>query len=123
MADQLITSKKQKGKLFFLTLIIVSGICVFSLLFLEFEGDRVTVYTIEKFVLNPGLFEKEILDEVNPEEKKQVVSDLHQFFSSAKSRFESKEKVAMVSDKMREVMEDKKITKEEIQALENLLKN
>ncbi|MHB8483298.1 MAG: hypothetical protein ACYDBV_11295 [Nitrospiria bacterium] len=115
--------KRKKGKLFFLTLIIVSGICVFSLLFLAFEGDKVTVYMIEKFVMEQGIFEKELSDEINPEEKKEVVLDIHRFFESARSGFESKEKIATVGNKLREIMEDRKITREEILALESLLKN
>ncbi|MBI1821492.1 MAG: hypothetical protein HY036_11380 [Nitrospirae bacterium] len=121
--DQPLKPKQKKGKLFFLILIIVSGICVFSLLFLAFEGDKVTVYMIERFVMDQGIFEKELSDEINPEEKKEVILNLHQFFNSAKSSFESKEKVALVGSKLREIMEDKKMTREEVQALESLLKN
>ena len=121
--DQSLKSKQKKGKLFFLILIIVSGICVFSLLFLAFEGDKVTVYAIEKFVMDQGVFEKELSDEINPEEKREIILELHHFFTSAKSGLESKKKIAVIGSKLREIMEDRKITKEEIHGLENLLKN
>ena len=121
--DPLLRPEQKKGKIFFLILIIVSGICVFSLLLLAFEGDKVTVYMIERFVMDRGIFEKELSDEINPKEKKEVILNLHHFFDSAILGFESKEKVALVGSKLREIMEDMKMTKEEVQALERLLKN
>jgi polyhydroxyalkanoate synthesis regulator phasin len=121
MKEEHIKTKPKKGKIFFLTLIILSGIAVFSLLFLAFEGDRVTSYTIEKFVLSRDLLEKEFSQEVTPEERKRVVSDLHLFFESARLGVESKERVASIGGKLREMMEDHKITREEVQELENLL--
>lgn len=121
MKEEPIKLKTKKGKFFFLTLIILSGIAVFSLLFLAFEGDRVTSYTIEKFVLSRDLLEKEFTEEVTLDERRRVVSDLHLFFESARLGVETKERVASIGGKLREMMEDRKITREEVQELENLL--
>jgi hypothetical protein len=121
MPEEPIKVKPKKGKIFFLTLIILSGIAVFSLLFLAFEGDRVTSYTIEKFVLSRDLLEKEFTEEVTPDERRKVVSDLHHFFESVRSGMETKERVASIGGKLREIMEDHKITRKEVQELENLL--
>jgi len=119
--ENVIERKKQKGKLFFLTLIIVSGIAVFSLLFLAFEGDRVTSYTIERFVLDQGIVEREIAPDVPSEVRAQFISDLHRFFSQARSGNESKEKVASVGGKLKEIMADQVISSDEIRALERLI--
>jgi hypothetical protein len=113
--------KPKKGKVFFLILIFVSGIAVFSLLFLAFEGDKVTIYTIEKYILNRNIVENELLPEVTLEERVKFIEDLHHFFDSAKAGGVSKEKLALVAGKLREVMEDHQITKPEVQELENLL--
>lgn len=112
---------QKKGKLFFLTLIVLSGMVVFSLLFLAFEGDRVTSYTIEKFVLNQDVIEKEFLPEVSSEERQEILSELHRFFESAQAGFESKEKVALVGGKLRDMMADRKISREEVLELRGLL--
>ncbi|MFI5303477.1 MAG: hypothetical protein ACHQYP_01665 [Nitrospiria bacterium] len=114
-------SARKNGKLFFLTLITLSGIAVFSLLFLAFEGDRVTSYTIEKFVLNQDVIEKEFLPEVDSTERSEVLSELHHFFESAQKGLVPKERVALVGGKLRDIMEDRKITREEVLELKNLL--
>ena len=114
---------KRKGKAFFLALIILSGIAVFSLLFLAIEGDRVTSYTIQKFVLDQDLLDKEFSDSVNPDERKRVVSDLRKFFESARSGSESRERVALIGGRLREIMEDRRITRDEVEELESLLAN
>ena len=123
MKEEQKKTKRKKGKIFFLTLIILSGIAVFSLLFLAFEGDRVTSYMIEKYVLSRDLLDKEFTEEVTTEERKRIVSDLHLFFESARAGVETKERVASIGGKLREMMEDHKITREEVQELETLLKN
>ncbi len=105
-----------------MALIAISGVLVFSLLFLAFEGDKVTSYTIEKFVLDGGVFEKALSDEIDPEEKRAVVLKLHQFFERAKSGTESKERIALIGGKLREILEDHRITREEAAGLEELLK-
>jgi hypothetical protein len=117
-----IKPKKKSGQYFFLALIAISGVLVFSLLFLAFEGDKVTSYTIEKFVLDGGVFEKALSDEIDPEEKRAVVLKLHQFFERAKSGTESKERIALIGGKLREILEDHRITREEAAGLEELLK-
>ncbi len=117
-----IKPKKKSGQFFFLALIAISGVFVFSLLFLAFEGDKVTSYTIEKFVLDGGVFEKGLSDEIGPGEKKAVVLKLRQFFERAKSGAESKERIAQVGGKLREILEDRRITREEAAGLEELLK-
>src|ERR1700693_6340286 len=85
----------KKGKWFFLTLITLSGFVVFSMLFLALEGDKVTIYTIEKFVLENGAFAREFSDEISPEERREALIELRRFFASAKEGFESKEKIAL----------------------------
>ncbi|MBI1823461.1 MAG: hypothetical protein HY200_07830 [Nitrospirae bacterium] len=119
--EESVLTKPKKEKVFFLILIIVSGIAVFSLLFLAFEGDKVTIYTIEKYVLDREVFEKAFLPEVDSDERKKILSDLHHFFNSAKRGLESKERVAQVGGKLREVMEDRQVTRTEVQELEILL--
>ena len=112
----------KKGKFFFLSLIILSGIAVFSLLFLEFEGDKVTIYMIDKFVLDRGVLAREMSDDIPPEEREEILHELRNFFESAKAGFESMDKVAMIGGKLREIMADGRVTREEIGELRRALK-
>lgn len=111
----------KKGKWFFLTLITLSGIVVFSMLFLALEGDKVTVYTIDKFVLENGALAREFSDEISPEERREALIELRRFFASAKEGFESKEKISLIGSNLREIMSDGRVTRDELERLRRLL--
>jgi hypothetical protein len=121
MVKTLNRQKPKKGRVFFLLLVILSGIAVFSLLFLAIEGDKVTIYTIEKFVLDRDLFESELDPDISVEEKRSILLKLRQFFESAKSGNESQERIALVGEKLREIMKDRRITRDETRELDALL--
>lgn len=113
---------KRSGKGFFLTLLIASGVVILLLFFFFFMGRQLTVFTFKKFVVNKafvGLLPKEY----TLEEAEAVRREVYQFYDTAGAREVSDTDLLRVSGAMQQIMQDERITPEEINGLQELIRS
>jgi hypothetical protein len=109
-------SRERKGRGFFLTLIIVSGIVILGLAFLFFQGKNFFIFTWQKFVIEKALVRGLPL-EYTVEEVEHVRQSLINFYDAARRHEVSDEALYGLSQGIQNILADQIVTKPEAEAL------
>jgi hypothetical protein len=107
---------KKKGKGFFLTLLVVSGIAILFLYAFFFQGKAITIFTFKQFVINKA-FVQLLPQEYSMEEAEATRKHVHDFYTMASENKVTETALMQVSQKMRKIMADDKITHKEVLSL------
>jgi len=106
----------RKGRGFFLTLIIVSGLLILGLAFLFFKGKDFFIFTWQKFVI-----EKAVVRALPPEYTLEQVEDIRlallAFYDAGKRHEVSDEALYGLSQGIQSFLADQRITPAEAEAL------
>lgn len=109
-------SKERKGKGFFLTLIVVSGILILGLAFLFFKGKDFFIFTWQKFVIEKALV-RGLPPEYTVEEVEHIRQSLISFYDAARRHEVSDEALYGLSQGIQNILADQIVTKQEAEAL------
>ncbi len=112
--------RKREGHRFFIALLIVSGIAILFLGAFFFKGREITVFAFKKFVINKA-FVSLLPKEYNLEKTESIRKQVYDFYDQAEERQVQDTTLMQVSQKMRFIMEDDKITDEEVVSLMALI--
>lgn len=107
---------ERKGRGFFLTLIIVSGIVILGLAFLFFMGKDFFIFTWQKFVIEKALV-RALPPEYTVEEVEGIRHSLLEFYDAARHHKVSDEALYGLSQGIQNILADQVVTKEETEAL------
>jgi hypothetical protein len=107
---------ERKGKGFFLTLIIVSGILILGLAFLFFKGKDFFIFTWQKFVIEKALV-RALPPEYTVEEVEHIRQSLIVFYDAARRHQVSDEALYGLSQGIQNILADQVVTKQEAEAL------
>lgn len=113
---------EKRGKGFFIGLLSVSAVSILALLLMYYKGDfygkRVAVAAIEKVVTQDaflGLFSPDF----SPGQARQVQQRLAAFYMAAKQGKVPDEKLLNVSEMLKAMLADNRLTKEEVEVILN----
>jgi len=107
---------ERKGRGFFLTLIIVSGIVILGLAFLFFKGKDFFIFTWQKFVIEKALV-RALPPEYTVEEVEHIRRSLIEFYSAGRRHEVSDEALYGLSQGIQNILADQVVTKQEAEAL------
>ncbi len=113
---QKIYSRPRKGRGFFLTLLIASGLIILFLLTLFLKGREITIFTLKRFVVNKA-FVTLLPEAYTLEKAEQVRKTVYDFFDDTRSDAA----ILQVSRHMQEMMQDEKVTDAEVISLLQLI--
>jgi hypothetical protein len=113
-------ARKKEGRGFFLGLLIVSGIAILFLYALFFKGKEITLFTFKWFVINKA-FVQMLPREYTLEEAENIRGQVYDFYEQAEEGAVSDTAAMQVSQKIKRIMRDKKITDEEVLSLMALI--
>lgn len=108
--------RERKGRGFFLTLIIVSGILILGLAFLFFQGKNFFIFTWQKFVIEKALV-RGLPPEYTVEQVEQIRQSLINFYDAARRHEVSDEALYGLSQGIQNILADQIVTKPEAEAL------
>ncbi len=114
--DRKSASKRRKGRGFFLTLLIASGLVILFLLTLFLQGREITLFTLKKFVVNKA-FVTLLPEAYTLERAEQVRQTVYDFYDNARSDAA----ILLVSQRMQAIMKDEKVTDVEVISLLQLI--
>lgn len=106
----------RKGRGFFLTLIIFSGVLILGLAFLFFLGKDFFIFTWQKFVIEKALV-RALPPEYTVEEVEHIRRSLIAFYDAAKRHEVSDEALYGLSQGIQSILADQVVTKQEAEAL------
>jgi len=117
-ADTTVRSKpgERKGRGFFLTLIIVSGIAILGLAFMFFMGKDFFIFTWQKFVIEKALV-RALPPEYTVEEVEHIRQSLIGFYDAARRHKIPDEALYGLSQGIQNILADQVVTKAEAEAL------
>ena len=117
-AETTVRSKpgERKGRGFFLTLIIVSGILILGLAFLFFMGKDFFIFTWQKFVIEKALV-RALPPEYTVEEVEHIRRSLIEFYNAGRRHEISDEALYGLSQGIQTILADQVVTKPEAEAL------
>jgi hypothetical protein len=107
---------ERKGRGFFLTLIIVSGIIILGLAFLFFKGKDFFIFTWQKFVIEKALV-RALPPEYTVEEVEHIRRSLIEFYNAGRRHEVSDEALYGLSQGIKNILADQVVTKPEAEAL------
>lgn len=107
---------ERKGRGFFLTLIITSGIVILGLAFLFFMGKDFFIFTWQKFVIEKALV-RALPPEYTVEEVEHIRRSLVEFYAAARRHEVSDEALYGLSQGIQNILADQVVTKAETEAL------
>jgi hypothetical protein len=116
------STTERKGKGFFLTLIIGSGVVILALAFLFFQGKEFFIFTWQKFVIEKAVV-RALPPDYSVEEVERIRQDLLAFYEAGKRRQVSDEALYGLSQGIQDILgrADQRIprymTKQEAEAL------
>jgi hypothetical protein len=113
--------RERKGRGFFLTLIIVSGIVILGLAFLFFQGKNFFIFTWQKFVIEKALVRGLPLD-YTVEEVEHIRKSLIDFYDAGRRQEVSDEALYGLSQGIQNILADQVVTKPEAEALMAFIK-
>ena len=111
---------EKRGRSFFIGLLSVSAVSILALLLMYYKGDfygkRVAISAIEQ-VVTQDAFLQLLSSDFSPEQARQVQQKLTAFYTSAKQGKVPDEKLLNVSELLKAMLADNRLTKEEIEAI------
>lgn len=107
---------ERKGRGFFLTLIIVSGIAILGLAVLFFKGKDFFIFTWQKFVIEKALV-RALPPEYTVEEVEHIRRSLIEFYNAGRRHKISDEALYGLSQGIQNILADQVVTKPEAEAL------
>ncbi len=110
----------RKGRGFFLTLIIVSGILILGLAFLFFQGKNFFIFTWQKFVIEKALI-RGLPPDYTVEQVEHIRQSLIGFYDAARRHEVSDEALYGLSQGIQNILADQLVTKSEAEALMNFI--
>ena len=113
-------SRKKEGRGFFIALLTVSGIAIFFMWAFFFKGREITVFTYKQFVINKA-FVSLLPKEYNLEKTEAIRKQVYDFYDQAGQKQVHDTTLMQVSRKMQGMMDDEKITDEEVVSLMALI--
>jgi hypothetical protein len=112
---------ERKGRGFFLTLIIVSGIVILGLAILFFKGKDFFIFTWQKFVIEKALV-RALPPEYTVEEVEGIRKALIDFYDAGGRHEISDEALYGMSQGIKTILADQVVTKQEAEALMAFIK-
>ncbi len=112
---------RKQGRGFFLTLLVISGIIIFCMTLLAVKGRALHNFTFKKFVINKALVTL-LPAEYTLEEAEQIRQTVYQFYDHAQDDGVSDADLLEVSQRIKRILTDEKITDEEVKGLMSLIK-
>lgn len=106
----------RRGKGFFLTLIIVSGIVILGLAFVFFLGKDFFIFTWQKFVIEKAVV-RALPPEYTLEEVEQIRMALLDFYDAGKRHEVSDEALYGLSQGIKTILADQVVTRQEAEAM------
>jgi hypothetical protein len=114
------TGIEKRGRGFFIGLLSVSAVSILALLLMYYKGDfygkHVAIDAIEK-VVTKDAFLRLLPPEEPAEQAREVQQRLISFYQAAKRGQISDEKLLNVSEMLKAMMADNRLTKEEVETL------
>jgi hypothetical protein len=111
---------ESRGRSFFLGLLSVSAVSILALLMMYYKGDfygkRVAISAMER-VVTQDAFLQLLSPDFSPEQAGQIRQKFIDFYSDAKQGKVPDEKLLNVSEMLKAVMADNRLTKEEVEAV------
>lgn len=107
---------ERKGKGFFLTLIIVSGIVILGLAFVFFKGKDFFIFTWQKFVIEKAVV-RALPPEYTLEEVERIRVALLDFYDAGKRHEVSDEALYGLSQGIKVILADQVVTRQEAEAM------
>ena len=111
---------ESRGRSFFLGLLSVSAVSILALLMMYYKGDfygkKVAISAMERIVTQ-GAFLQLLSPDYSPEQARQVQQKFTDFYLAAKQGKVSDEKLLNVSEMLKAVLADNRLTKEEVEAV------
>jgi hypothetical protein len=114
--DTAVRPRPRKGRGFFLALIIGSGVVILALALLFFMGKRFFIFTWQKFVIEKAVV-RALPPEYTLEEAERVRMALLAFYDAGARREVSDEALYGLSQGIKEILADGRITKAEAEAM------
>lgn len=108
--------RKRQGRGFFLSLLVLSGIVILFLLLFSFKGREIHIFTFQKFVINKA-FVALLPQEYTLEEAERVRETVYHFYENAGRDRVGDAALFQVSNRIRTMMGDEKITHDEVASL------
>jgi hypothetical protein len=108
--------RARKGRGFFLTLIIGSGVVILALALLFFMGKRFFIFTWQKFVIEKAVV-RALPPEYTLEEAERVRMALLAFYDAGARHEVSDEALYGLSQGIKDILADGRITKAEAEAM------
>jgi len=111
---------ENRGRSFFLGLLSVSAVSILALLLMYYKGDfygkKVAISAMERIVTQDAFLQL-LSPDFSPEQARQVQQKFIDFYSAAKQGKVSDEKLLNVSEMLKAVLADDRLTREEVDAL------
>lgn len=111
---------KKEGRVFFLALLIISGIVILCMSVVYFKGKEITIFTFQRFVVNKA-FMSLLPEEYSLEEAESVRQKVFAFYDTAMRGDVSEEELLAVSTRIQSILADEKVKDEEVQSLLTLI--
>jgi len=111
---------RRTGKGFFITLLAVSGIAILLLYAFFFKGKQITVFTFKQFVINKA-FVRLLPADYSLEEAEATRKHVYDFYTMASEGEVTDIALMRVSQRMKKIMADDKITHKEVLSLTELI--
>ncbi|MFQ5455904.1 MAG: hypothetical protein ACE5EA_06845 [Nitrospirota bacterium] len=112
---------KKKGRRFFLFLLIIAGLMVFTFELYSFKMKDITIFLIQRFMID-DTFVKILSENYSQEEVKRIRNKAYHFYEMAKKGEKVNDDTLIdVSERLQEIIADKKVTDEEIKEFERLI--
>lgn len=111
----------RKGRGFFLTLIIVSGIVILGLAFVYFKGKDFFIFTWQKFVIEKALV-RALPPDYTVEQVEDIRRSLINFYAAAGRHEIPDEALYGLSQGIKAILADQVVTKQEAEALMGFVK-
>ena len=116
---------ESRGRSFFLGLLSVSAVSILALLMMYYKGDfygkRVAISAMERIVTQDAFLQL-LSSDFSPEQAGQVRQKFIDFYAAAKQGKVPDEKLLNVSEMLKAVMADNRLTKEEVEAILSQIK-
>ncbi len=113
--------KKKEGRGFFIGLLTLSGIIIFLLGLVVFQGKEIMIFTFEKFVINKA-FVSLLPADYSLEKAEGVRKEVYDFFEAAAVDRVDDPALIAVSSRLREIIQDERVLDEEVVSLMALIR-
>ena len=111
---------EKRGRSFFIGLLSVSAVSILALLLMYYKGDfygkRVAISAVER-VVTQNAFLQLLSSDFSQEQARQVQQQLTAFYTAAKQGKVQDEKLLNVSEMLKAMLADNRLTKEEVDAI------